>query len=60
MSLISLVLIMSLHVTPALAEGKEVEMLIIASITTLKRSSKNCGRNKVFHLVQSPLDDIIR
>ena len=52
---------MSLNGTPALAEDKEIEMLIIASITTLKRSSKKCGRNEVFDLVQSSLDsDITR
>ena len=44
---------MSLNGTPALAEDKEIEMLIIASITltSLKRSSKKCGRNEVFDLV---------
>ena len=31
---------MSLNGTPDLSEDKEVEMLIIASVTTLKRSSK--------------------
>ena len=31
---------MSLNGTPALSEDKEVVMLIIASVTTLKRSSK--------------------
>ena len=36
-------------------------MLIIASITSLKKSSKKCGRNEVFDLVQSSLDsDITR
>ena len=34
-------------------------MLIIASITTLKRSSKKCGRNEMFDLVQSSLDSNI-
>ena len=32
---------MNLNGTPALAEHKETEILIIASITTLNRSSKN-------------------
>ena len=31
-------------------------MQIIASISTLKSSSKNCGRNEVFDLVQTSLD----
>ena len=36
-------------------------MMVIASITTLKRSGKKCGRNEVFDLVQSSLDsDITR
>ena len=52
---------MSLNGTTALAEDKEIEMLIIASIATLKRSSKKCGTNEVFDLVQSSLDsDITR
>ena len=35
--------------------------MIIASITTLKRSSKKCGRKEVFDLVQSsPDSDITR
>ena len=50
-----------LNGTSALAEDKEIEMLIIISITTLKRSSKKCGRNEVFDLVQSSLgSDITR
>ena len=48
---------MSLNGTPALAEDKDIEMLIIASITTLKRSSKKCGRNEALDLVQSSLDN---
>ena len=31
-------------------------MLIIASISTLKRSSNRCGRNEAFYLVQTSLD----
>ena len=37
-------------------EDNETEMLIIASISTLKRSSKKSGRNEVFDLVQTSLD----
>ena len=52
---------MSLNGTPALAEDKGIEMLTIAIIATLKRSSKKCGTSEVFHLVQSSLDsDITR
>ena len=50
---------MSLNGTPAFAEDKGIEMLTIASITTLKRSSKKCGSSEVFHLVQSSLDSNI-
>ena len=52
---------MSLNGTPTFAEDEGIEMSIVASITTLKRSSKKCGRNEVFDLVQSSLDsDITR
>ena len=52
---------MSLNSTTNHIEGNEIEMLIIASISTLKRSSKRCGRNEVFDLVQTSLDtDITR
>ena len=52
---------MSLNSTPNHIEDSETETLIIASISTLKRSSKKCGRNEVFDLVQTSLDtDITR
>ena len=52
---------MSLNGTPNHIEDNEIEMLIITSISTLKRSSKKCGRNEVFDLVQTSLDtDIAR
>ena len=47
---------MSLNSTPNHIEYNETEMLIIASISTLKRSSKRCGRNEVFDLVQTSLN----
>ena len=47
---------MSLNSTPNHIEDNEIEMLIIASISTLKRSSKKCGKNEVFDLVQTSLD----
>ena len=44
-----------------LVEDNEIEILIIASIATLKKSSKKCGRNEIFDLVQISLDiDITR
>ena len=52
---------MSLNSTPTHIEDSEIEMLIIASISTLKRSSKKCDRNEVFDLVQTSLEtDITR
>ena len=50
---------MSLNGTPVPADDKEIEMLIIVSIATLKRISKKCGRNEVLDLVQSSLDSDI-
>ena len=54
---------MNLNDTLALAEDKEIEMLIIASIITLKRGRSGkmvkWGRIKVFDLVQSFLDSDI-
>ena len=47
---------MNLNSAPKLFEDNENEMLIIASISRLKRSSKECGRNEVFDLVQTSLD----
>ena len=47
---------MNLNSAPKLFEDNESEMLITASISTLKRSSKECGRNDVFDLVQTSLD----
>ena len=47
---------MSLKSTPNHIEDNEIETLIIASISSLKRSGKRCGRNDVFDLVQTSLD----
>ena len=43
---------------PIAVEEKELEMLIIASIQTLKRGNKKCG--KVFHLVKDSVDGVIK
>ena len=43
-------------ITPTI-ENDEVELLIIASIQTLKRKNKRCGRNEVFELVKDSTDD---
>ena len=47
---------MSLNSTPNHIEDNEIETLIIASISMLKRCSKKCGRNEVFDLAQISLD----
>ena len=48
-------------ITPTI-ENDEVELLIIASIQTLKRKKKRCGRDEVFQLVSkiSKCNDIIK
>ena len=38
-------------ITPTI-ENDEVELLIIASIQTLKRKKKRCGRDEVFELLK--------
>ena len=38
-------------------ENDEVELHIIASIQTLKRKNKRCGRDEVFELVKDSTDD---
>ena len=42
-------------ITPTI-ENDEVELLIIASIQTLKRKNKRCGRDEVFELVKDSTD----
>ena len=43
-------------ITPTM-ENDEVELLIIASIETLKKKNKRCGRDEVFELVKDSTDD---
>ena len=38
---------------------KEIELLIIASIETLKRQNKKCGKDEVFALVKDSLEEAI-
>ena len=47
---------MSLNSTRNYIEENEIEMLIIASISTLKRSCKRFCTNEVFELVQTSLE----
>ena len=52
---------MSLNSTRNHIQDNKIETLIIAGISTLKRSSKKCGRNEAFVLDQTSLDtDISR
>ena len=43
-------------ITPTI-KNHEVELLIIASIQTLKRKNIRCGRDEVFELVKGSTDD---
>ena len=45
---------------PIAVEEKELEMLIIASIQTLKRGNKKCGNEEVLNLVKDSVDGVIK
>ena len=40
-------------------DDKEIELLIIVSIETLKRQNKKCGKDEVFALVKDSLEEAI-
>ena len=40
-------------------DDKEIELLIIASIETLERQNKKCGKDEVFALVKDSLEEAI-
>ena len=40
-------------------DDKEIELIIIASIETLKRQNKKCGKDEVFALVKDSLEEAI-
>ena len=40
-------------------DDKEIELLIIASIETIKRQNKKCDKDKVFALVKDSLEEAI-
>ena len=40
-------------------DDKEIELLIIASIETLKRQNKKRGKDEVFALVKDSLEEVI-
>ena len=39
--------------------GKEIELLIIASIETLEHQNKKCGKDEIFALVKDSLEEVI-
>ena len=45
-----------LEEVPHIIEGRDLETPIVASIETLKRSNKKCGKEEVLHLVQESVD----
>ena len=45
--------------TPTL-EGRELEMLILAFIETLKQGNKKCGKDEVFRLFRDSFDDVTK
>ena len=44
-------------ITIAIAEERELQMLIIFSIQMSKRGNKKCGKDEVFKLVEDSLDE---
>ena len=42
-----------------MVEGRDLKTPIVASIETLKRSNKKCGKEEVLHLVQESVDNEI-
>ena len=42
------------------AEDRELEMLIIASIQTLKRGNEKCGKDEVFRLFRYSVDGVTK
>ena len=41
---------------PHIVERKDLETLIVASIQTLKRNNKKCGKEEVFRLLQKSVE----
>ena len=50
----------TLNFSTPTAEDRELEMLIIASIQTLKRGNKKCGRDEVFRLFRYSVDGVTK
>ena len=45
-----------LEEVPHIIEETDLETLIVASIETLKRNNKKCGKEEVLHLVKESID----
>ena len=50
----------SLNFSSPTVEDRELEMLIIASIQTVKRRNKKCPSNEVFRLFRDSVDSVIK
>ena len=50
---------MKLQTLMLILTTKEIEFLIIASIETLKRQNKKCGKDEVFALVKDSLEEAL-
>ena len=44
---------------PNIIDGKEIEVLIITSIETVKRQKGKCGKDEVFKLVKDTVEENI-
>ena len=49
-----------LEEVPHIIERRDLETLVVASIETLKRNNKKCGKEEVLHLVQESVDSEFR
>ena len=50
----------TLNFSTPTAEDRELEMLIIASIQTLKRGNEKCGKDEVFRLFRYSVDGVTK
>ena len=50
----------TLNFSTPTVEDRELEMLITASIQTLKRGNKKCGKDEVFRLFRDSVDDFTK
>ena len=50
----------TLNFSTPTVENRELEMLIIASIQTLKQGNRKWGKDEVFRLFRDSLDDVTK